>query len=113
MTKEFLKDEILKFEPFHVSKCDEAIRETVVNRMKHCLGMDRRKVYHRHGRAFYKPYRNYYACRKDDMWEAIVELGYANVHKENEDDYFYYSVTESGRNWLGCLIGVFIHEEER
>ena len=43
MTRDFLKKEIIKFEPFKISECDENIRETVVNRMKHCLGMDRKK----------------------------------------------------------------------
>ena len=32
---------------------------------KHMVGLDYKSPYHRHGKAFYKPYRNYYEAPKD------------------------------------------------
>lgn len=32
-----------------------------MKQMSHCIGLDHKNPYKRHGRKFYKPYRNYYA----------------------------------------------------
>lgn len=34
--------------------------DRAVELCKHMIGLDYKKPYHRHGKAFYKPYRNYY-----------------------------------------------------
>ena len=38
---------------------------------QHCIGLDHKKPYKRHGRYFYRPYRNYYdASVKDcETWD--------------------------------------------
>ena len=33
----------------------------VIDLCKHMVGLDYQKPYHRHGKAFYRPYRNYFA----------------------------------------------------
>ena len=34
---------------------------------KHCIGLDHKKPYKRHGRYFYRPYRNYYDAGGKDV----------------------------------------------
>lgn len=45
----------------------------------HAIGLDHKKPYKRHGRYFYRPYRNYYdASIKDcEIWDVMVNAGYA------------------------------------
>lgn len=40
----------------------------------HAIGLDHKKPYKRHGRYFYRPYRNYYdASIKDcEIWDVMV-----------------------------------------
>ena len=33
----------------------------------HCIGLDYKKPYKRHGRYFYRPYRNYYGAGGKDV----------------------------------------------
>lgn len=33
----------------------------VIDLCKHMVGLDRQRPYHRHGNAFYRPYRNFFA----------------------------------------------------
>lgn len=48
---------------------------------QHCIGLDHKKPYKRHGRYFYRPYRNYYdASVKDcETWDLLVQAGYAEA----------------------------------
>lgn len=58
----------------------------------HCIGLGRRKPYRRHGRTFYRPYRNRFACaQQDDDWECMVS---------------------AGLDWLGGQLGMTIYDEE-
>lgn len=113
MNKEQLVKLIMEIEPLWInhSKDEEPIC-TILDKMKHALGLDRKKPYHRHNRAFYKPYRNGYSACNDAVWEALVECGYANKWRENEKGICYYSVSDLGRNWLSCLLGIHIYAEE-
>ena len=72
----------------------------------HCIGMDHKKPYVRHGKKFYKPYRNYFNCKSDDViWNALVEIG----HAEKFDDEMF-CLTEEGLHWIGNILGVIIRE---
>lgn len=45
---------------------------------KHCIGLDRKEPYVRHGKRFYRPYRNYFSTGPDlENWEIMVISGYA------------------------------------
>ena len=49
-----------------------------IDQAKHCIGLDRKKPYIRHGKKFYRPYRNYFATgRNYEVWEAMEFAGYA------------------------------------
>ena len=79
---------------------------------RHCIGMDYRKTYHRHGKAFYRPFRNCYALReRDPYWESLVEEGYAKCETTSQENVIYY-MTRKGLDWLGKRLGVTIHDEE-
>lgn len=53
--------------------------------MSHCVGLDYKKPYERHGKKFYKPYRNYYATYVwNDIWNRLLWKGFAK--HENEYD---------------------------
>lgn len=79
---------------------------------RHCIGMDYEKTYHRHGKAFYRPYRNYYVLwKRDPHWESLVEEGYARCETTSQGNVIY-SMTRKGLDWLGKRLGVTIHDEE-
>lgn len=80
---------------------------------KHCIGLDRKKPYIRHGRKFYRPYRNYYTTGKNhDAWDMMVFAGYAERGEQNSHGGYTYWLTRSGLDWLGEKLGIRIWDEE-
>ena len=77
----------------------------------HCIGMDRQKPYKRHGKLFYRPYRNYFSAPDEtshrQAWEEMVGKGYAAVGS----GYIFY-MTRAGLDWLGEVLGIKIYDEE-
>lgn len=80
----------------------------------HAIGFDNKKAYIRHGRLFYKPYRNYYdASQKDcEIWDILVGRGYAKAGKRDRYGGRMYWLTRKGLDWLGEKLGIQIHNEE-
>lgn len=82
--------------------------------VRHALGMDNRKTYVRHGKRFYRPYRNYFFTNENTVdfpyWERMVVAGLAK--KEVAQKGVNYYVTRSGMDWLGKHDGVHIYDEE-
>ena len=74
------------------------------------LGMDNRKTYKRHGRKYYRPYRNYW-CGEEPALEWFSKMGLAEKEQE-EGKLPYYYLTRQGMDWLERRIGVVIREEE-
>lgn len=85
-----------------------------INLAKHCIGLDRKKPYIRHGKKFYRPYRNYFATgRNHDDWDVMVDAGYAKRNEEqNQHRGYTYWLTREGLDWLGNKLGITIHDEE-
>lgn len=84
---------------------------------KHCIGFGRRKPYTRHGKKFYRPYRNYFATAGSgddyEAWELMLSAGYAEREEsQNQHGGYIYHMTRAGLNWLGNEIGVLIYDEE-
>lgn len=78
---------------------------------KHTIGLDRSKPYHRHGKAFYKPYRNYFAApikgnRLLDRLSGLV------IEREEIMWYVCYRLTPDGLKWLGRQLNITIKECE-
>ena len=94
---------------------NEAILEEHRELVRHALGMDNRKAYKRHGKKFYKPYRNYFQTGTETTdypyWERLVKAGLAEK-REVRDNVWYY-VTRRGMDWLGLHDRVHIYDKER
>lgn len=92
----------------------EAHENTYIELAKHCIGLDRKKPYKRHGKLFYKPYRNYYSTSKQgrEVWDAMVAAGYAGAGEENRYGGRIYWLTRDGLDWLGQKLGIKIWDEE-
>lgn len=80
-----------------------------IDQMKHCIGLHRRKPYRRHGKLFYKPYRNYFDCgRHDDPdWSEFADCGYAvDYYRKGR-----YELTKAGLEVLSSATGIHIYDD--
>lgn len=87
--------------------------EAAVNYASHAVGLDYKKPYHRHGKAFYKPYRNFYSTYvKDKTWCMLAEKGYAKFDESRIHDsgLVSFHLTRAGLDWLGKELGVIIYD---
>ena len=96
------------------TKENEVILEKHRELIRHALGMDHRKSYVRHGKRFYRPYRNYFFTTEKTVdfpyWERLTVAGLAK--KEVLDDAITYFVTRPGMDWLGLHDGIHIYDKE-
>lgn len=76
---------------------------------KHTIGLDHSKPYHRHGKAFYKPYRNYFAASSNG--ERLLDRlsGLVFERRETERSVIY-RLTPDGLKWLGRQLNITIKE---
>lgn len=88
------------------------MEEMMIDQAKHAIGLDYKKPYRRHGKLYYKPYRNYYATiLGNPVWRELVVAGYATCFPEGEDRAIF-TLTRSGLDWLGEQIGMKIYDEQ-
>lgn len=82
--------------------------------MQHCIGLDYGQPYKRHGRLFYRPYRNYYDASPKDCedWDLIVAARYAEAGKKDRYGGRMYWLNRAGLDWLGEKMGITIYDEE-
>ena len=60
----------------------------------HAIGYDVKKVYHRNGRLYFKPYRNRFYCEaNNEVWNGLVKKGFAERANPNKDGMTYFHVT--------------------
>lgn len=84
-----------------------------IEKASHCIGMGNRKAYIRHGKKFYRPYRNYYSTgAPDEEWDIMVSAGYAKHGEQNSHGGYTYWLTREGMDWLGKELGIHIWDEE-
>lgn len=80
----------------------------------HAIGLDYKRPYQRHGKFFFRPYRNRFATHDKApdyrIWQGMVANGYADTYAHNS--YIYYHLTRKGLDWLGNALGITIHDEE-
>ncbi len=75
---------------------------------KHTIGLDYKKPYHRHGKAFYKPYRNFFCTSKDDtIWNRLCAVGIAKRSEEHNGCVDFY-LTRVGVEWLSRQLKITI-----
>lgn len=88
--------------------------EKLLSDMRHMIGLDmlKSKPYKRHGKLFYRPYRNYWAGQNEYLDYLSGILGLVEKQEaEAPDKMPYYYLTRRGLNFLGRHIGVTIHDE--
>lgn len=76
---------------------------------KHMVGLDYKSPYHRHGKAFYKPYRNYYEAPKDGN-PILDKLPFDIITKRVGGVSVWYELTKQGLAWLGRQVKITIWE---
>ena len=90
---------------------NKAILEQHRELMRHAIGMDSQRCYVRHGKKFYRPYRNYFGTSDQTpdypYWERMVDAGLAR--KKAVPNGINYYVTRRGMDWLGMYDGVTIY----
>lgn len=90
---------------------------TMRQQVLHCIGMvdscsSRHKPYRRHGRTFYRPWRNFFSTPNPSKgWEALCAAGYAD-HGPATCNGVCYWMTRVGMGWLGEQLGMMIQDEE-
>ena len=82
----------------------------VIEICKHMVGLDRKSPYHRHGKAFYKPYRNYY-CELPIGIEILDRLPKHIMKVDKSEKYSWYYLSNDGLKWLGRQLNIIIKPE--
>ena len=89
----------------------------IIEVMMHTIGLwpeGQRHAYKRHGRVFYRPYRNYFAtkpgCGGYWMWERMQRAGHAEVYKSGQGEFWH--LTRRGLDWLEMKLDMKIYDEE-
>lgn len=113
---EFPKEEYLHYEKdgHMVTVC------TMRQKALHVIGFNqmrnKRRLYTRRGKKYYKPYRNYFDAPKggDRDLEKLAEAGYMDrtiTHAGTDQEGVWYKFNRKGLDWLGEQIGVHIYDE--
>ena len=76
---------------------------------KHTIGLDHSKPYHRHGKVFYKPYRNYFAASSNGE-KLLDRLSGLVVERRETERSVIYRLTPDGLKWLGRQLNITIKE---
>lgn len=79
---------------------------------KHMIGLDYERPYHRHGKAFYRPYRNYY-CDTQLGNRFLDKLPKDVITTERSKEFTWYCLTDCGLRWLGRQLKITIKQAER
>lgn len=91
---------------------------TLRQKALHTIGLNsgrtKRRLYTRHGKKFYKPYRNYFCGNEKDL-DELVKAGYMTVEAprgEGENELKVYFFNRKGLDWLGKQLGITIYDED-
>ena len=91
---------------------NEKILEKHRDLIRHALGMDNAKSYVRHGKRYYRPYRNYFSTAEGidnyPYWERMEKAGLARRKEFPNGTNFY--VTRRGMDWLAQHDKLTIHD---
>ena len=92
-------------------------RCTLRQKAMHCIGLsahrNRGRLYTRHGKKYYRPYRNYFAGNDAEL-DTLIKAGYMEYHdyKRVGGMQRTYWFNRCGLDWLGSQLGIVIHDEE-
>ena len=95
-------------------KIDFEKQPEYIRQMAHGIGLEHEPPYMRHGKRFYRPYRNYFSTvLPDEVWAAIEYNGWAAHGRVQEHDgrqSCVYWLTSKGLDHLGKVLGITIHD---
>lgn len=87
-----------------------------VQKAAHAIGLNHKRPYMRHGKTFYRPYRNYFTTHDRapdyEVWKGLCENGYAKCCPSGNRGGFTFWLTRAGLDWLGETLGMTIYDEE-
>ena len=90
------------------------LSERQIKLASHTIGLDSKNPYKRHGKLFYRPYRNFFTthamCGDIGPWMGLVYQGYANMRTGCQPDSFVFWLTREGMDALGKILGMTIHD---
>lgn len=78
-----------------------------VNYCKHMVGLDYERPYQRHGKLFYKPYRNHWEAPANGN-KILDKLPRFLVTREADEMGVLYALTVDGLKWLGRQLKITI-----
>lgn len=78
-----------------------------VDYCKHMVGLDYKSPYQRHGKLFYKPYRNYWGAPANGN-KILDKLPRFLVTREADEMGVWYTLTIDGLKWLGRQLKITI-----
>lgn len=78
-----------------------------VDYCKHMVGLDYERPYQRHGKLFYKPYRNYWGASANGN-KILDKLPRFLVTREADEMGVWYTLTVDGLKWLGRQLKITI-----
>lgn len=81
--------------------------ERAIELCKHMIGLDHNKPYHRHGKIYYKAYRNYFCAPLcGDIF--LDKLPSFIIEKEISEKSVWYTLTSEGISWLSRQLSIAI-----
>ena len=95
-------------------KMNDNIKARCIELAQHAIGMGLKRPYTRHGKQFYRPYRNYFATLLPcEPWEMMVGAGYATMREYEREGRAAatFWLTREGLDWLGDQLGMHIYDE--
>ena len=110
-------DDFMLTNSIDMTEEDSRKLKQIIEVMMHTIGLwpeGQRHAYKRHGRIFYRPYRNYFntkpGCGGYWMWERMQKAGHAEVYKSGQGEFWH--LTRRGLDWLEMKLGMKIYDEE-
>ncbi len=85
------------------------VRQKALHTIGYNSGHVGRRLYTRHGRRYYKPFRNYF-CGKDSDLDKLVDAGYMESYEEKKVKTYWFN--RNGLDWLGEQLGIYIYDED-
>lgn len=89
------------------------MRQKALHTIGYNCSSPRRRLYTRHGKKYYKPYRNYFTGNDKDL-DKLIDAGYMDYSDKVSNGKMVrtYWFNRNGLDWLGEQINVHIYDEE-
>ena len=110
-------DDFMLVNSIDMTEEDSQKLKLIVEVMMHTIGLwpeGLRHPYKRHGKIFYRPYRNHFDtapnCDGYWMWERMEKAGHAEARKTGNGEMWH--LTRHGLDWLEMKLDMKIYDEE-